>query len=59
MSFPLLAIEINPGLSWERLGWNSVKKGLPKIDSPPVPVPVGSPPYKQKSCTNLWNLVPS
>ena len=43
-SFLLVAIEQIPILSWDNLGWNVSSNSSPKIDSPPVPLPVGSPP---------------
>ena len=39
--------------------WNSSSNGAPYTDSPPWPVPVGSPPCTMKSFTIRWNTVRS
>ncbi len=54
VSLPLLAIERMPRASWVRGPSNSSVKFLPQIDAPPLPVPVGSPPWSIKLRTFLW-----
>ena len=41
---PELAIDKIPRPVWVKLGLKQSSKGFPQIDSPPFPVPVGSPP---------------
>ena len=42
---PELAMLSIPLPWWLRNCWNSSLKAFPQADSPPVPVPVGSPPW--------------
>lgn len=54
---PQLAMLNIPVLWWVSLGLNSSANSEPYMLSPPLPVPVGSPPWRQKFFTSLWNWV--
>lgn len=45
---PLLAMLTTPRPEWTSFEFSSSLNGLPHIDSPPLPVPVGSPPWIMK-----------
>jgi hypothetical protein len=47
-----------PAPRCSRAGWNSSLKFLPKIDFPPLPVPVGSPPCTMNPGTTRWKMTP-
>lgn len=55
---PAFAMESVYGRSWRNDGWNSSLKSPPQMDSPPVPVPVGSPVCTINPLITRWNICP-
>ena len=57
---------LGPALAYDRRygklcfndGWNSSSKSPPQIDSPPVPLPVGSPVWIMNDLMTRWNWCP-
>ena len=56
---PLLAIPSSPRCVKRSRPWHSSLNGAPYTDSPPVPVPVGSPVCAMNSLITRWKTQPS